>query len=847
METLSGIVQRITFSSEETGWTVLKVAPFNRPQDIVTVTIHQAQIFAGATVEFNGSWTEHSQYGQQFKATHFLEKKPASTAALEKYLGSGLIYGIGPKTAKKIVKHFKKDTLTIFEEDIERLKEISGIAQAKLEKISFAWTEHREIRNVMMFLQSHGISTLFAVKIYKQYGNEAINIVQDDPYQLSKNIFGIGFLSADKIAASLGIAEQDPRRIKAAIKHILAGSREEGHCYLTFAQICKGINDLLECSLDEFAQKYLDEMITDHEIKLRKIKEGECEQHCYYSKTLFYNEKYVGEKVSLFLEKDPAVDLERMNDWLESFNKGQEFPLSEQQSSSVMGVLGKRFSILTGGPGCGKTTTTKAIVKLAMAMGKKVLLAAPTGRASQRMEEVIGLPAKTIHRLLIWTPANGGFKKGEEDLLDADFIVLDECSMLDISLTASLLKAIDHQHTQLLFIGDKDQLPSVGAGNVLKDLIESEKVPVFKLTQVFRQAQGSLIIRYAHQINMGEVPKIDTPFRKPELWKSGVDAMFIDSEEVTMEGLKFINRAKKVFKNQLDTEGEGVLQVEDKKGEQYKKVSKIDEQYMSQDMLQGEFDELKEGKFENKVFTIPKKFRHVQIENLLSSSSEIAELKEILTKVHPFSTLNFGIKASDMILKLYKDIIPKYLGKDVEIQVLSPMVRGSMGTMTLNQKIQNEFNIYAADKKQLIIGEKIFRCGDRVIQKRNNYNLEVFNGDIGKITEIDLLTQEIMVRYPEKKGLIVTYKKENLMELDLAYAITIHKSQGSEFSAVIIPVATQHFKMLFRNLIYTGLTRAKKCIIFVGTRKALAMAVHNMDNRQRQTYLSQLISNPKVL
>ena len=634
----------------------------------------------------------------------------------------------------------------------------------------------------------------------------------------------------------LGITGRDPRRIKAALKHVLASSREEGHCYLTLGQACRSIVKLLEESLDELVEKYLHEMAEEREIRTRIIQD----QECYYSKTLFYDEKYVAEKVNLLIKKNLQQDMKRIHHWIEKFNSKQKIPLSQEQANSVAGVTGQMFSILTGGPGCGKTTATKAIVKLAMAMGKKVLLAAPTGRAAQRMEEVIGLPAQTIHRLLVWNPSGGGFKKDEEDPLDADFMIVDECSMLDISLTASLLKAINYHQTQVLFIGDQDQLPSVGAGNVLKDLIFCQKIPVFRLTQVFRQAGESLIIKYAHQINNGEIPRIDSPFREPSLWSKGHDALFIDAEEVTQEDLKFLNRTKYVLKKQVDQEGEGLIQIEGKKGGQIKKLVQDDKAFFLTEISEDELTELKQGNI--KVFSIPEKFKHVQIEHLLASSSQIAEIREVLNKIHPLSSLHYGMTASDMILKLYKEILPKYLGKELEIQILTPMTRGSMGTFSLNKKIQNEFNISSPGKKQLVVGPKIFRQGDRVIQKRNNYDLEVFNGDIGKIVDIDLLNLGLTVTYPGKENRIVIYKKENLVELDLAYAITIHKSQGSEFNAIIIPIATQHFKLLFRNLIYTGLTRAKKFVIFVGTRKALAIAVKNIDNRQRQTFLQDLIN-----
>ena len=831
MESLSGIIERVTFFSEQSGWSVLKVTPFQSSGEVVTVTVHQAKVFPGATVEFQGDWVEHGQYGTQFKAVSFFEKKPASIAALEKYLGSGLIYGVGPVTAKKIVAQFKEQTLDIFENEMDRLMEIRGIAQGKLEVIRKSWEEHRNIRNVMLFLQNHGLSTLFAVKIYKRYGDESIEIVQDNPYRLALDIYGIGFLSADRIAKAMGIEGRDPRRLRAAIQHVLAASREEGHCYLFFHQVICSLEDLLELSsLEGDARQCLEEMEENGEIKTRTI-EG---SPCYYSKTLFFHEKYVAEKVSLLKRKPSALDGERVGRWIEKFNTQQVHPLSQEQGESVKGVVGEGFSILTGGPGCGKTTTTKAIVRLLLAMGKRVLLAAPTGRASQRMEEVIGLPAQTIHRLLIWNPAQGGFKKGEQDPLDTDFLIIDECSMLDISLTASLLKAVNPKGTQVLFIGDHDQLPSVGAGNVLKDLIASEAVAVFFLTQVFRQAKESLIIKYAHEINRGQVPRIDTPFRDHSLWEKGCDVLFIDAEEATARGVQFIKRVKRVLNDQVSREGEGILL--QKMGAQ--RVSQGEEGFLVENISEQEWERIKEGKLKHDVISISDKFEHVNIEKLLESKTESEEVREIIKSIHPFSSLHYGVTGSEMVMKLHQEIIPKYRGEGVEVQILSPMTRGSMGTFALNKKIQDRLRGLFPERKQLSVGQKIFLEGDRVIQKKNNYDLEVFNGDIGKIISMDLGTPQIVVCFP--RGREVLYKRENLLELDLAYAITIHKSQGSEFDTVIIPVVTQHFKLLLRNLIYTGLTRGKKLVVFVGTRKALAIAVKNDHNKKRQTFLKEL-------
>jgi exodeoxyribonuclease V alpha subunit len=780
-------------------------------EELITVTIHQCKVFAGATMDFIGRWVIHPKYGRQFQADKSIEKKPATAAALEKYLGSGLIKGVGPKTAKKIVRHFGSETLPVFEEQISRLVEVEGIARKKLRSIQKAWEEHREIRKVMMFLQSHGISTLFAVKIFKLYGEESIEKVRSNPYRLAKDFYGIGFFSADKVALSLHIPPDGDQRVMAGIKHVLSAAKEQGHCYLKLEQIKEEAIKLLDLKCEDREERIIEVlnlMEEENELRVRtQSKEGLEDIKCYYSKSLYYDELTIAKKVILLLQDPISPDITRIKSWLERYSEKEKLTLSEEQLSSVVGIANEKFSILTGGPGCGKTTTTKTLVALFKAMKKKIMLAAPTGRAAQRMEEVIGLEAKTIHRLLTWNPASGGFKKNEEDPLDCDVIVIDECSMLDVTLTASLLKAIPI-NCQVVFIGDPDQLPSVGAGNVLHDLIDSNVVPCFKLTKVFRQAGESKIIQYAHQINAGITPKIETPLKHPSLWSSGIDCMFIDSDEATLEQLKFISKVKKVLPN-------------------------------------NERDEDINEHVEN--FSIPKKFQHVNLQEVINSNTSLEELKATLKKIHPYSSLHFGLNATGMVQKLYAESISKYLGNNKEIQILSPMTRGSLGTYNLNKLIQGRVNPPNPSKGQITIGEKIIRVGDRVIQKRNNYDLEVFNGDIGKVKAVDTEDLTCLVEYGQKNSTReVLYESSSLSELELAYTITIHKSQGSEFDVVIIPLMTQHFTMLFKNLIYTGLTRAKKMAIFIGSRKALSMAIRSNGNQNRQTALSEIISQTVV-
>lgn len=810
-ESIQGIVERVTFHNESNGWSVLKVKCFN-DFDVTSVIVHQTKVFAGATMKFSGYWTNHPKFGRQFTASRSEERKPASSAALEKYLGSGLIKGVGPKTAKRIVAHFGKKTLTVFEESIDDLVQVPLIAEKKLATIREAWEEHKSIRDVMIFLQGHGISTLFAVRIFKKYGQQAIENVTRNPYRLANDFYGIGFFSADKIALSLGIALDAPIRISAAIRHILAASREQGHCYLYFEQITCGIKELLDLDLSTVLPKFLAQMEDENLLKKRTLVDSSGGSLiCYYSKTLYFDEQNCAD-LTTKLCRPVATDNTRVKQWIKKYNSQQEFSLSNEQTAAVTGLVTHGCGILTGGPGCGKTTTTKTLVNLFLAMGKTVLLAAPTGRAAQRMEEVVSIEAKTIHRLLEFQ--NGSFKRNRENPLDCDVLVVDECSMLDISLTSSLLSAIP-EHGQLILVGDADQLPSVGPGNVLFDLLNSRRVPSYHLQTIYRQALESRIISYAHAINDGTVPQISSPFKFPELWKQQCDCLFIDSNEATQEQLRIVKRVKEQIALEKREEAFG--------GE----------------TLYAENDKVKEeGK--PRRFTLPEKFEHIDFGLLQTAESSAEELRAVLKKVHPWSSLYYGLTASQVVLRLYSEWIPKYFGDSAEIQVLSPMTRGSLGTVKLNQSLQNCVNPESSDKAQITLGERIFRVGDRVIHRKNNYDLGVYNGDIGVIDGINSIDLTCTVRFLSDQRQ-VEYQKEQISELDLAYGITIHKSQGSEFDCVIIPLVSQHFKMLFRNLIYTGLTRAKKLAVFVGTRQALGMAVRNVDIAKRQTALTALL------
>jgi len=813
-QTIVGIIDKVTYYNHDNGWSVLKVIPilsdpltdYDLYEEEITVTVNQTNPNAGATMIFYGTWFKHPTFGRQFKADNAIEKNPATTTALEKYLGSGLIKGVGPKTAKKIVKYFQDNTLDIFETDSDRLTEVPGIAKKKLIVIQNAWNEHRAIRDVMMFLQQHGISTLFAIRIFKEYGNQAIRIVTEDPYRLAYDFFGIGFFSADKVALSIGIENDSSIRISAAIRHILAESREQGHCFLTFEQILQQVNELLIIDIDDKLSHFLKMMENMNIIKVRIIDN----KQCFYSKSLYFDEQNVADKLNMNAEVN-FVDLQMVQQWILQYSENNNIQLSEEQIDAAKGIVVHNFSVLTGGPGCGKTTATQMIVRLLEAMNKKIMLAAPTGRAAQRMTEVIGREAKTIHRLLKWS--NGQFLHNKDEPVNADFLIVDEASMLGISLSAALLNAVPNG-CQVLFIGDPDQLPSVGAGNVLKDIIESGKIPCFRLNKIFRQAAKSWIIKYAHQINNGKNPFIQSPFNSPEIWKNDHDCIFIDSDEATKEQITFVKRVKKIF---------GIIKQDKINPYEFRTEEKVSSAYQ-------------------KDFVIPDKFQHIDIDEIIKSESQIEELKAVTKNIHPWSSLHYGLSAVDVVVKLYTQWIPKYIGRENEIQILSPMTRGALGTINLNKVIQDAVNPGDDEKEQMGFGEKILREGDRVIHKKNNYELEVFNGDIGIIQYIDKQERTCIVEFfPDNKK--VLYQNDDMLELDLAYAITVHKSQGSEFSTVIIPVLSQHFMMLYRNLIYTGLTRAKKMTVFVGTRKALATAVQRQDTNKRQTALQSLINN----
>ncbi len=725
IETLQGVVERLTYHAAESGYTITR---FKVPgeRDLVTITGSFANIQAGQTMEVAGIWRDHPKYGTQFQVSQYRETKPATLTGIEKYLGSGLIKGVGPVTAKRIVAHFGLQTLEVIETQIERLHEVPGIAKKRVKLIQAAWIEQKAIKEVMLFLQGHGVSTTYAVKIYKQYGDEAIEVVTQNPYRLATDVYGIGFVTADAIARNLGIAPTSEYRYRSGILHVLSHAAEEGHCFLPQTELVKRTVERLALPDHRIEPEDITALTVtmgvDEELILQGGTGELAGQFLCYSPPFYRAEAAIAERLQSLLSRPLAVDTARVERWIERFVEATQNNLSDDQRQAVTLAATRRVLILTGGPGTGKTTTTRTIVALWKAMGKPIALASPTGRAAQRLSEVTGREAKTIHRLLEFDPKHMQFKRNQDNPIPADAVVVDEASMLDLFLANSLLKAIAPT-AQLLLVGDTDQLPSVGAGAVLKDLIDSSWVPVLRLTQVFRQAQASAIVSNAHRINRGEFPKLEPVSNHPK-----TDCLWFNATEP-----------------------------------------------------------------------------------------------------------EHGVQA---IQDLMSDLLPT-LGYDLShVQVLCPMTRGAVGTRNLNTVLQSLVNPAAATKAELMRGGVTLRVGDRTIQRVNDYNREVFNGDMGIINSIDLEEQEVGVQYGDR---IVNYDYADLNEIALAYSVTIHKSQGSEYPVVIIPMFMQHYLMLSRNLLYTGLTRAKRLAILVGSQKAIGLAVKQTEAMERYTMLGQRI------
>ena len=715
---LRAVVERITYQNPDNGYTVLKCAVKNY-QDLVTVVGSLLDVNVGSVLLIDGNWKMDSRYGRQFQAKTWEETMPATVFGIEKYLGSGLIKGVGPKYAKRIVQKFGTDTIAVIETDVFRLREVDGIGEKRIRKIAESWEQQKEIKNVMLFLQDHGVSTSFAAKIYKQYGNESVDKVRENPFRLADDIWGIGFKTADGIAQKLGFGKEAFVRLRSGIMYTLSNLADQGHVYATKEQLIKTAAELLEAE-ESCVVMTLDQMLADHDLILEKTE-------AIYLPPFYYAETGVAGKLKRLLAA-PAAD--RLWTALETAKQKTGNPdlsidvqkiqekvhmeYDEVQADAIRKAAVSKVMVLTGGPGTGKTTTTQGIIAAYRAFGLRILLAAPTGRAAKRMTEATGLEAKTIHRLLECQPPEG-YLKNEENLLEGDVLIVDECSMIDIVLMNALLKAIP-QGMRLILVGDIDQLPSVGAGNVLRDIIDSETVPVIRLTRIFRQAQSSRIIMNAHRINEGKMPDIS----------NGKDTDFFF-------------------------------------------VQKEDPQ-----------------------------------------------------------------EAADEVVRLVKNKLARYYQTPPsQIQVLTPMQKGIVGAANLNTILQETLNPQGEGLRR---GGFVFRVNDKVMQIRNNYDKEVFNGDIGMIDAVDMAARNLKVNFD---GRIVEYDVTELDELTLAYATTIHKAQGSEYPIVVMPVLMNHFVMLQRNLIYTGITRAKKILVLVGTRKALAYAVRNVTVTKRNTLLKE--------
>ena len=722
---LQGELLKISFQSIENGWTVGRLRVSDKDPS-VTVVGHFGNISPGEFVELHGEWTENKKFGKQFKVLRIHVIYPKSVAGILRYLKSGVIKGIGDKTAERIVEHFGTSTLDVLDNHPDSLLAIPNIGKKKKVEMIKSWNERKKFRDTEIFLSSQGVSPAFITRILRAYGAEAQARVEHDPYCLARDIPGIGFITADSIAQALGMAQDSPFRLKAALRYQILAAEENGHCYQTREQLTESLSILLKIPRDR-VQELLEDSLADLlEHDQIVFDESPNVGDVYYHKECFDAESMVAEQVKRLLRCPMPEEAEgRIERWLKAYSEASGQPFTDEQLAAVKTAVSSRVFILTGGPGVGKTTTANAIIRLLIKMDRSVALGAPTGRAAQRLSEVAAVGAKTIHRLLEWSAAEHTFLRDEINPLDAQVIIIDEASMLDIHLAAALMRALK-PNGQIIFIGDVDQLPSVGPGNVLRDLIDSQVVPFCKLEQIFRQAAGSAIVQVAHQMNRGEIPEFPDP-------------------------------------NPSDCQ---------------------------------------------------------------------------------FLTIDDPLQIKEAIKTLTSVTLPKS-GYDPmrDVQILSPMNRGPLGTSALNEELQALLNPMESPMgEQLETAKQVFRPGDKVIQTVNNYDLNVFNGDIGYIEHAGFDGGQLLVNFVDRK---IMYTKEDAYHLKLAYAITIHKAQGSEFPVIIIPVSMQHYIMLQRNLIYTGLTRARKLAILIGTQSALNQAIRTQTSRERQTLLVKRL-NPTL-
>ena len=703
------VVERITYQNPENGYSVLKVK-VKGYNDLVTLVGNLLEVPVGSVLLCRGEWKVDKRYGSQFVAATWEETMPATVYGIEKYLGSGLVKGIGPRFARAIVQRFGTETIDIIETEIERLYEVPNIGRKRVAKIRESWEKQKDIKNVMLFLQGYGVSTAYAAKIYREYGKESIDKVRENPYRLADDIWGIGFKTADGIAAKMGYEKEDPRRCRSGILYTLGQLSDEGHVYAGEEQLVKTAGQLLEAG-ETAIRDTLAGMLQAEDLILDK--------DAIYLPPFYHAECGTSRRLRDLAQSTGRSLFDGLFD-PSSLTAETGIEYDEVQLAAIRQAVTSKVMVLTGGPGTGKTTTTQGIIAALKKAGLRVLLAAPTGRAAKRMSEATGMEAKTIHRLLEYNPQDG-YKRNDENPLEGDALIVDECSMIDILLMNNLLKAVP-VGMRLVFVGDIDQLPSVGAGNVLRDIIDSQRIPVVRLVCIFRQAQKSRIVMNAHAINQGRFP--DT--------SNGRDTDFF-------------------FMREDDPE-----------------------------------------------------------------------------------------RAAETIVRLVKERLPRaYRESPDRIQVLTPMQRGVVGAANLNLLLQQALN---PSGPSLGRGGYTYRQGDRVMQQRNNYDKDVFNGDLGYIREVDTEERTLKVDFD---GKWVEYDVTELDELTLAYATTIHKAQGSEYPIVVMPVLMTHFVMLQRNLIYTGITRAKKICVLLGAAKALAYAVRNVSVLKRNTRLKERL-NPSA-
>ncbi len=739
-QTLRGVIKKFNFQNAESGYAVARFVPDNtggggkKGEEIVVTGIIKS-VEPGETLEITGQWTKNPKFGKQLAVESYKQVPPATKDGIMAFLGSGVMAGIGPKYASRIVEKFGEETLEVIDSSPKRLLEVDGIGPKRFSKIRKGCDEHREMAGIMAFLQSYAISATWATKIYRYYGDDAVSLMRENPYRLAIDLRGIGFKSADNIAKSAGIPHDSPERAQAGVLHLLREASGKGHTFLPFDDLTRealemlGIDDpqRIRDATSALCRKDASRNRQSRPTALtvaEKLPEGD---KAVYLKGLHHAETNVAEYVLSLVATGKALPPIDGDTEIKRLEGETRFRLDERQRLAVRFALRGGAVILTGGPGTGKTTTVRTIIDALKRRQVSMVLAAPTGRAAKRLAETTRMDASTIHRLLKWDPKKGGFAYNEFNPLRTDYVIIDEASMLDIALTHQLLKAVPPT-ASLLLVGDVDQLPSVGAGNVLRDLIDSGVAPVVRLETIFRQARGSLIVRNAHRINAGEFPMLapsensDGKGRKPDFF--------------------FVQR-----------------------------------------------DEPEEA---------------------------------VETLVH-----------------LIQNRIPKVYGHDPirDIQLITPMHRGVLGAVHLNERLQAALN---KDPRTLTRGNLSVKVGDKVMQTENDYDKDVYNGDIGVVTAIDRLDHNVRVRFDRR---IVQYEYSELDELTLSYAITVHKSQGSEYPVVVLPVHTQHFIMLQRNLLYTAVTRGKKLVVCVGTRKAMAIAVKNAKLAERNSGLRQRLQH----